>query len=121
MVRATLSSPSPDVFQAIQEPTRRRILDMLAEGERSVVRISEPFEMTRPAISQHLKLLKDVGLVGSRRVGRENLYHLQAAPLREVFEWVSFYQRFWTGHLAALGAYLDRESKKESKRVRRRK
>ena len=115
MVRATPSAPKPDVYYAIQEPTRRRILDLLNEGEMSVVRLTAPFDVSRPAISQHLKVLKDAGLVASRRVGRENLYRLEAAPLREVFDWVSFYERFWTARLNKLGEYLDREAARPKK------
>src|ERR1700752_142805 len=116
MVRATARAPRMDVYAAIQEPTRRAILDMLTRGERSVVRIAEPFDMTRPAISQHLRVLKEAGLVRSRRAGRENLYRLEAAPLRAVFDWLSFYQAFWSEHLTSLGRYLDQQSPRKNPR-----
>ena len=77
-----------DVYTAIADPTRRGLLDLLAEGERPVKRLAEPFAMTRPAVSQHLRVLREAGLVTERRVGRERRYRLRAAPLREVDEWV---------------------------------
>jgi DNA-binding transcriptional ArsR family regulator len=63
--------------------------------------------MTRPAISQHLRILRDAGLVSEQRVGRERRYQLRAAPLREVSDWVRQYDRFWQQRLGRLGAYLD--------------
>jgi DNA-binding transcriptional ArsR family regulator len=102
MVRASRSAQIESIYLAIQEPTRRALLDLLAEGECSVVRLAEPFAMSRPAISQHLKVLKDAGLVRSRREGRQNLYRLDAAPLELVFDWLSHYQQFWTARLEAL-------------------
>jgi DNA-binding transcriptional ArsR family regulator len=72
-----------------------------------VRRIAAPFSMTRPAISQHLRILRDAGLVGVRRDGRERYYRLRARPLRQVYDWVAHYERFWQGKLKALGTYLD--------------
>ena len=70
--------------------------------------LAEPFSMSRPAISQHLRILRDAGLVVEHRVGRERRYQLRASGLREVSEWVSQYDRFWQGRLGALGEYLAR-------------
>jgi DNA-binding transcriptional ArsR family regulator len=97
-----------DVYTAIADPTRRGLLDLLAEGERPVKRLAEPFAMTRPAVSQHLRVLREAGLVTERRVGRERRYRLRAAPLREVDEWVGHFERFWRGRLEALGEHLER-------------
>jgi DNA-binding transcriptional ArsR family regulator len=98
-----------DVFLAISEPTRRRLMDLLGQGELPVNRLAAPFAMTRPAISQHLRVLRSAGLVGVRRVGRERRYRLRAARLREVYDWVAHYERFWRSKLKALGEYLDRQ------------
>jgi DNA-binding transcriptional ArsR family regulator len=98
-----------DVFAALGDPTRRCVLDLLSRGPLPVKRIADPFAMTRPAVSQHLRILKEAGLVEAQRVGRERQYHLRAARLREVFEWVRHYQKFWPSKLEALGKFLNRE------------
>ena len=95
-----------DVYQAIADPTRRRLLDLLTAGERPVNNLARPFAMSRPAVSQHLRVLREAGLVAERRVGRERRYSLRAAPLREVYDWVAHYDRFWREHLGKLGEYL---------------
>lgn len=100
-------SARPDVFQAISDPTRRQLLQLVAEGEQPVSALTESFSVTRPAISQHLRILLDAGLVAERRVGRERRYRLRAAGLREVSEWVRQYERFWRDKLEALGGHLD--------------
>jgi len=97
------------VFHAIAEPTRRRLVDLLGRGEQPVNRLAAGFAMTRPAISQHLGVLRRAGLVTLRRVGREHRYRLRAARLREVYDWVVHYERFWKKKLKALGDYLNRE------------
>jgi DNA-binding transcriptional ArsR family regulator len=104
--------PSGDVFSAVGDPTRRRVLDLLTRGELSVRRIAAPFAMTRPAISQHLRILLRARLVQVRRDGRERYYRLHARPLREIYDWVAHYERFWQGKLKALGAFLDQEDRK---------
>ncbi|HJL18560.1 MAG TPA: metalloregulator ArsR/SmtB family transcription factor [Sandaracinaceae bacterium LLY-WYZ-13_1] len=96
------------VFRAIGDPTRRAILDALVEGERSVGELTERFEVSQPAVSQHLKILREAGLVAPRRDGRRRLYRVEAGPLREVYDWVAHYERFWDDKLAALGRFLDR-------------
>ena len=97
-----------DVFFAIADPTRRRLIDLLGhEPGQAVHALAQPFNMTRPAISQHLKILRDAGLVEEQRVGRERRYQLRGARLREVSDWVNQYERFWQEHLTRLGAFLD--------------
>jgi DNA-binding transcriptional ArsR family regulator len=98
---------SSSVFLAISDPTRREILDLLAQGERSVGEIAERFSVSLPAVSQHLAVLRESRLVHRRSVGRQRLYRVRAAPLREVSRWVREYERFWNRKLDALGAYLD--------------
>jgi DNA-binding transcriptional ArsR family regulator len=96
-----------DAFGAIAHPVRRTILDLLADGEKSVIEIAKPFEMSRPAVSQHLKVLLDVGLVTVQRSGREQRYRLRTEPLEEVYDWVGHYTRFWVEKLDGLGKYLE--------------
>jgi DNA-binding transcriptional ArsR family regulator len=98
---------SGDIFQAIADPTRRALLDRLRDGEQPVKQLAEPFAMSLPAISQHLQVLCEVGLVTQRRSGRQRLYQLNPAPLKQVSEWVADYEQFWQEKLDALGAYLE--------------
>lgn len=98
-----------DAFHALAEPSRRRILVLLAGHERSVTRIAERFQQTRPAISQHLRVLLDAGLVEQRKVGRERLYRARPEGLREVVDWLSYFDAFWARGLDGLGAYLGRD------------
>jgi DNA-binding transcriptional ArsR family regulator len=102
-----------DVFTAISDPTRRGLLRLLEHGERPVKALAGEFAMTRPAVSQHLRILREAGLVRERRVGRERRYRLHARPLREVSDWVELYERFWDDRLAALGEELDRLAEQE--------
>src|SRR5262245_5629835 len=88
-----------DVYTAIADPSRRRIVELLAERRRSVADVAQAFEMSRPAISKHLRILKDAGVVADVVVGRERLYGLQPERLDEVSEWITTYQRFWRERL----------------------
>jgi DNA-binding transcriptional ArsR family regulator len=100
-----MAALTADVFVAIADPTRRRLLDLLGSApDQPVHALAAPFAMTRPAISQHLRILRDAGLVVEHRVGRERRYQLRATPLREVSDWVSQYQRFWPERLTGLSA-----------------
>jgi DNA-binding transcriptional ArsR family regulator len=83
------------VFGALADPTRRKILTRLAEGEASVATLAAPFEMSQPAISKHLKVLENAGLVSRTRRATARLSHLEAEPLRDVTTWLARYQRFW--------------------------
>lgn len=96
-----------DVFTAIAHPARRQILDALCAAPQPVHALAAPFSMSRPAVSQHLKLLRDAGLVSEVRYGRERRYQLQPLRLREVADWLAHYEEFWTLKLRNLGAYLD--------------
>jgi DNA-binding transcriptional ArsR family regulator len=95
-----------DVFAAVGDPTRRAVLDMLRRGQLAAGEIARPFRMSRPAISQHLGVLRRAGLVSVRRQGREQIYSLRPEPLRDVYDWVEHYRAFWPEKLEALGAYL---------------
>ena len=99
-----------DVFQAIADPTRRRILDLLGAGDRTVSEIASPFRISQPGVSQHLRVLRDANLVRQKRVGRYRRYRLNAAALRQVYDWVAHYDRFWDEKLKALGKYMENKS-----------
>jgi len=98
-----------DVFAAVGDPTRRAVLDMLRCGQLGAGEIARPFRMSRPAISQHLGVLRRAGLVTVRRRGREQIYSLRPEPLRDVYDWVEHYRTFWPAKLKALGKFLDQE------------
>jgi DNA-binding transcriptional ArsR family regulator len=91
-----------DIFTAIADPNRRRILGLLAEHAMSVNTIVHYFSMSRPAVSKHLKVLYMNNLVSIRRVGRERIYELNAEPLREVRNWIAQYEQFWDDRLQRL-------------------
>lgn len=96
----------PDVFTAISHPARRHMLDLLAEADRSVNAIAGHFKMSRPAVSQHLRVLLDSGLVTEERHGRERRYHLVPEQLGSVRDWIARYERFWDDHLQRLQELL---------------
>jgi len=94
------------VFGAISHPARRRMLDLLVEADRSVNTIAGHFEMSRPAVSQHLRILLDAGLVTERRHGRERRYRLVPEQLGPVRDWIAHYEQFWDHHLQRLQKHL---------------
>jgi DNA-binding transcriptional ArsR family regulator len=100
---------SEDVFAAIAHPARRRILDLLAEEDRPVNALAAHFGMSRPAVSQHLRILLDAGLVVERRQGRERWYRLVPERLAGVSDWLAHYQRFWQIRLQQLSEHLATE------------
>ena len=102
----------PDVFTAISHRARRQMLDLLTDqSERPVSEIAAHFDMSRPAVSQHLRVLLDAGLVTERRHGRERLYHLVPERLGPVRDWIALYERFWDDRLHRLERLLTRGSK----------
>jgi DNA-binding transcriptional ArsR family regulator len=105
-----------DVFHAIAHPARRAILVTLKGREHSASELAEPFRMTFGAISQHLRVLEDAELVSVRRNGRQRLYRLHPAPLRDVVSWIDEFAAFFSGRLDALGDYLDAKHGKPGKR-----
>lgn len=98
------------VFGALADPTRRAILARLAEGEANVGQLADPFEMSRPAISKHLRVLERAGLVRRSPDGRISRCRLDAGPMREAAQWVETYRRYWEDQLEALARYLEGES-----------
>jgi DNA-binding transcriptional ArsR family regulator len=105
----SMTGSEVDVFRAIADPTRRAMLDMLAERELDVTDVGTCFDMSQPAISQHLKVLRDAGLVVATRHGKRRIYRVQPQPLRAVHAWVAQFEKFWIERLDALGALLDRQ------------
>lgn len=100
-------SPIRDVYDAVADPTRRKLLQLLAGVEElPLYEITPHFEMGRTAVSKHLTILRDAGLVTDRKVGRETRFRLQAAPLREIQDWVAFYGKFWNDNVARLQQLL---------------
>jgi DNA-binding transcriptional ArsR family regulator len=93
-------------FAALADPTRRAILARLSSGEASVTQLAEPFAMTMPAISKHLKVLERAGLIARGRDAQRRPRRLQPAPLKEVASWVEHYRRFWEESFDRLDAYL---------------
>lgn len=100
----------PDVFIAISHLARRQMLDLLTEADRSVSDIAGHFEMSRPAVSQHLRVLLDAGLVTEQRHGRERHYRLVPERLSPVRDWIAHYERFWDDHLQRLQEQLAKRS-----------
>jgi DNA-binding transcriptional ArsR family regulator len=93
-------------FAALADPTRRRILAHLALGERCVTELARPYSMSLPAVSKHVRVLENVGLVRRRRRGRVHSIRLQAAPMERASQWIGEYRRFWEGSLDRLDGYL---------------
>jgi DNA-binding transcriptional ArsR family regulator len=101
----------PDVFGAISHPARRHMLDLLAEADRSVNALAGHFQMSRPAVSQHLRVLLKAGLVTEQRHGRERRYHFVPERLGPVRDWIAHYERFWDDRLQRLQKLLSKKSK----------
>ncbi|WP_027410512.1 ArsR/SmtB family transcription factor [Anoxybacteroides tepidamans] len=112
-------SQKHDVFHAIADPTRRKLLKLLADEELSVTVISEQFPISRTAVSKHLRILAEAGLVKERKVGRETRYRLEPTPLIELKQWLSFYERFWDNKLAMLKHYVENEEMSQWSRAER--
>ena len=93
-------------FSALADPTRRAILARLSSGERSVSELAEPFAMSLPAVSRHLKVLEQAGLIVRSREAQWRPARLEAAPLREVADWVAHYRRFWERSFDRMDGYL---------------
>jgi DNA-binding transcriptional ArsR family regulator len=97
-----------ETFFALSDPTRRAIIARLADGDSSVAELSEPFQISAPAISKHLRVLERAGLLTQQREGRGRRCQLLAEPLQEAAEWVEEYRQFWEGQLDRLAEYLEK-------------
>ncbi|MCO1597252.1 metalloregulator ArsR/SmtB family transcription factor [Micromonospora sp. RHAY321] len=98
---------STDAFTVLAEPTRRRILDQLRDAERSVGELVDSLGVSQPAVSKHLRVLREAGFVSSRTAARQRIYRLDPGPLRAVDGWLDPYRRLWDRHLDALERHLD--------------
>lgn len=98
-----------DIFQAIADPTRRKMLRLLAEKELPVTEISRHFPMSRTAVSKHLRVLSESKLVSVKKSGREKLYKLQPDALLELKEWLSFFEQFWENKISMLQHFVENE------------
>ena len=98
-----------DVFQAIADPTRRGIIDLLSDKPLNLNAVSGHFDISRPAISKHIKILTECGLVTVNQQGRERYCSADLQKLREVDNWIGHYRKFWNKKLDALGEFLERD------------
>jgi DNA-binding transcriptional ArsR family regulator len=101
------AAPRADVYHAIADPRRREILELLGNGERPVQDLVGRFDVSFAAISQHLKVLREAGLVSRRAEGRTRLYRVTPAALEEVYDWTARYRDFWRKRIRKLNEYLD--------------
>ncbi len=108
------ADPLSTTFAALADPTRRAILWRLALGELSVTELAEPFEMSLPAVSKHLKVLERAGLIVRSRDAQWRPCQLEAGPLKDVSNWVERYRQFWTDSFDRLGEYLWKVQKENS-------
>ena len=109
------ADPLSVTFKALADPTRRAILARLSLGETSVLELAKPFDMSLPAISQHLKVLETAGLVARSREAQWRPCRLDAAKLKEATEWLDQYRRFWDGSFDRLDRYLAKSQAKSRK------
>ena len=112
-----MGSANGDVFSAIADSTRRDLLLRLADGEeKSVTTLLEPYAVSQPSISKHLRVLREAGLVRSRKEGRMMMYRIEPSQLRQVHDWVTHFEQFWDEKLDALGDYLDKKRRSRTQR-----
>jgi len=98
------------LFEILAEPNRRRLLDLLREDERTVGELVDALDISQPAVSKHLRVLRDAGLVDSRIDAQRRIYSLRAEPLADVDAWLAPYRKFWRGRLASLKRHLERDN-----------
>jgi len=101
-------------LEALADPTRLRIVELLAEGELSAGEIASRFDTSRPGVSRHLRVLREHGLVTAREEAQRRIYSLEPAPLAELDEWLARYRSFWTNRLEALDTEIRRRRRTKS-------
>lgn len=106
---SSAAAPKHDVFQAVADPTRRELLNLLGNREMALKDLTGHFQISRTAVSKHLRVLGEAGLVRERKVGRETRYRLNADPLLEVKQWLAYFDRFWENKLSRLKYYVESE------------
>lgn len=102
-------------FAALADPTRRRILEHLAQGDRCVTELARPYSMSLPAVSKHLRILENAGLVSRRRSGRVHSLKLETKPMQQASQWIEEYRRFWEESFDRLDEYLKQLQATEAK------
>jgi DNA-binding transcriptional ArsR family regulator len=118
MRNRSVTYSSEATFQALADPTRRAVLDLLRRGSQPAGEIAGAFPLSRPAISKHLRLLRSAQLVREHREGRHRVYHLNPEPLRTVDSWLDQYRAFWKINLSHLKTFVETEYARETKRHR---
>jgi DNA-binding transcriptional ArsR family regulator len=113
MRRMARAATTTDAFNAVAEPRRRQILDLLAGGERPVNDLVSRIGLTQPQVSKHLKVLREVGLVSVRDEGRQRMYRLNGQTLKPIHDWVKAYERLWNERFEALDDVLDELKRRE--------
>src|SRR5215212_48269 len=108
-----------NTFAALADPTRRAILARLASGEAAVTELAEPFDMSLPAVSKHLKVLERAGLIARSRDAQWRPCHLEPAPLKEAADWIAHYKKFWEESFDRLDDYLRELKKKEKEKEKK--
>lgn len=103
-------------FAALADPTRRRILAHLARGDRCVTDLAKPHSMSLPAVSKHLRVLENAGLIRRKRYGRVHQLNLEAKPMKQAVRWIEEYRKFWEGSLDRLADYLEKTTKQPQKK-----
>lgn len=105
-----MNTPTADTFQAIADPSRRQILQLLCRDSLTINSIAENFEMSRPAVSKHIKILSDAGFISIQNIGRERYCILNPNGFDELQEWISYFDKFWTSKLKKLEMLLNDKS-----------
>jgi DNA-binding transcriptional ArsR family regulator len=118
MRHRSVTYSSEATFQALADPTRRAVLDLLRRGSQPAGEIAGAFPISRPAISKHLRLLRRAHLVREHREGRNRVYHLNPEPLRALDSWLEQYRTFWSANLASLKSFVESEYAKETTQAR---
>jgi len=117
MRHRSVTYSSEQTFQALADPTRRAVLDLLRRGSQPAGEIAQAFPVSRPAISKHLRLLRRAHLVHEHRQGRHRVYHLNPEPLRAVDSWLDQYRDFWKMSLTNLKSFVEAEYAQETKQA----
>ncbi|MBS2022654.1 MAG: winged helix-turn-helix transcriptional regulator [Deltaproteobacteria bacterium] len=102
-------SSTADTFAALADPTRRALLDRLRAGSAPVNDLAEGFRMSRPAVSKHLRVLREARLVAEQRTGRQRVYQITPGPMLEMLRWLEGYRQFWQLNLGSLKAHLEKK------------
>jgi DNA-binding transcriptional ArsR family regulator len=110
------STTLDQTFSALSDPTRRAIISKLADGEIPIMEIASPFDMSLPAVTKHIRILEEAGLVIRRKQGRVRYCRLNAKPLRDAAQWLVFYQKFWDAKLDSLANFLEADPNQGGKK-----